>query len=249
MEIAGNVIWIAGVVYLLAGVLKGTLGIGFPTAVIAMMAIFIDARTAILLAIVPMIATNLWQVIRSGQIVETVKEVWLLLVIMVVFIIIFTRISADFPHERLSLFVGIAVAIFAITALWIDPPAMSPKYKLPAQISTGIVAGVMGGLTSIWAPAIIVYLTSTRADKEVFVATVGMLLLVGSLALFSSYWKIDLISLEQIRISALLVIPAILGFSIGEVLRKRVSNELFRKLMLWFFLLMGVNLLWRGLTA
>ena len=249
MELTSNVIWIAGIVYLLAGVLKGTLGIGFPTAVIAMMAIFIDARTAILLAIVPMIATNLWQVIRSGQIVETFKEIWLVLSIMVVFIIIFTRVSADFPHELLTLFVGIAVAIFAITSLWIDPPALLPKYKLPAQISTGVVSGVMGGLTSIWAPAIIVYLTSTRADKEVFVSTVGMLLLVGSITLFSSYWNIDMISLEQTRISALLVIPAILGFSIGEVLRKRVSNELFRKLMLWFFLIMGINLLWRGITS
>ncbi len=249
MELAGNVIWIAGVVYLLAGVLKGTLGIGFPTTVIAIMTIFIDARTAILLAIVPMLVTNLWQVIRCGQIVRTFKEVWLLLLTMAVFIIIFTRISADFSHELLSLFVGITVAIFAITALWVDPPAMSSRYKLPAQVSTGVVAGVMGGLTSIWAPPIVVYLTSTRADKEVFVATVGMLLLVGSLTLFSSYWKIDMISLEQIRISALLVIPAMLGFSIGEAVRKRVSNELFRKLILWFFLLMGINLLWRGLVT
>ncbi len=247
MEISLNIIWMAAGIYLLAGVLKGTLGIGFPTAVIAMMALFVDARTAILLAIVPMIATNLWQVLRSGQVLETFKEIWPLVITMVVFIVIFTKTSASFPHELLLLCVGVAVAIFAITSLWLDPPALSPKYKLPAQISTGLVAGVMGGLASIWAPAIIVYLSATRVDKEEFVSTVGLLLLIGSITLFATYWNTSMITMELTRISAMLVIPSIVGFSVGEKLRKRVSNELFRKLMLWFFLLMGLNLLWRAI--
>ena len=249
MELTNSIIWVAGGVYLLAGILKGTLGIGFPTAVIAMMAMIVDARAAILLAIVPMIATNLWQVIRSGRAREIINDIWPLVLTMVVFIIIFTRVSADFAHELLLLCVGIAVAIFAITSLWLDPPALSPKYKLPAQISTGLVAGVMGGLASIWAPAIIVYLSSTRVDKEEFVSTVGLLLLIGSITLFSTYWHASMITMEVTRISAMLVVPSIVGFTIGEKIRLRVSNELFRKLMLWFFLLMGVNMLWRGVTA
>jgi len=145
--------------------------------------------------------------------------------------------------------VGIAVVIFAATSLWLDPPALKEQYKLPAQIGTGVVAGIMGGLAAIWAPAIVVYLTATRMDKEEFVATAGLLLLMGSVTLFCTFWAADMITLKQTGLSALLVVPSILGFTIGESLRAKVSNDLFRELMLWFFLLMGLNLLWRGFSG
>lgn len=249
MELSSQIVIIACAVYLLAGVLKGTLGIGFPTAVIAMMAMIVDARTAILFAIIPMIATNIWQVYRSGQIVETFKNIWPLALTMVIFLVVFTRVSADLPLNQLTLYVGISIAIFAITSLWLDPPALPKQYKLPAQIATGALAGTMGGVAAIWAPALIVYLSSMRVDKEEFVATVGMLLLLGSIALLATFWQTGVFTAEHASISSALVVPAITGFVIGESLRNKISNKTFRKLMLWFFLFMGVNLVWRSIAS
>ncbi len=249
MELSNHIVIIACVVYLLAGVLKGTLGIGFPTAVIAMMASIVDARTAILIAIIPMITTNIWQVYRSGQIVACFKSIWPLAFTMIIFMLVFTRISADLPLTQLTLYVGISIAIFAITSLWLDPPALPKKYKLPAQIATGAVAGTMGGVVAIWAPAFIVYLSAMRVDKHEFVATVGMLLLFGSITLLAIFWQTGVFSAEHARVSSALVVPAIIGFVIGESLRSKFSNKTFRKLMLWFFLFMGVNLVWRSVAG
>jgi len=52
-------------IYLVAGIVKGMLGIGFPTAAVSLMAQVTDARTAITLVIMPMLVTNIWQVYRS----------------------------------------------------------------------------------------------------------------------------------------------------------------------------------------
>ncbi len=249
MELTTSLSLIAGLVYLLAGILKGTIGIGFPTAVIAFMAIFVDVRTAILLAIIPMIVTNLWQVYRSEQFLITVKEVWPLALTMVVFLAIFSRMSSGFPIPTLSLFVGICIVVFAASSLWFDPPALSPRYKLPVQLLTGFLAGIMGGIAAIWAPPLVIYLSATRAQKEEFVATVGFLLLIGSMTLLITFWQSGAVTLSHAKLSTLLVVPGILGFMIGEKIRGHVNNDTFRKLMLWFFLLMGLNLLYRGLNT
>jgi uncharacterized membrane protein YfcA len=248
MELTTQIVMIAAGVYLLAGVLKGTLGVGFPTAVIAMMATVVDARTAILLAVIPMIVTNIWQIIRSGRILECLKNLWPMAVTMMIFIMLFTRISVDLPIEKLTFFVGIAIALFAVTSLWIEPPALSMKYKLPVQIASGGFAGMMGGVAGIWAPALILYLSAMRVDKEEFVASIGMLLLLGSLMLLATFWQTGVITVEHAQISLLLVVPSIIGFVIGESLRSKISNDAFRKLMLWFFLFMGLNLAWRSMA-
>ena len=48
--------------------------------------------------------------------------------------------------------------------------------------------------------------------------------------------------------SALALVVVLVGFRIGELLRKRVSQEFFRKAVLIAFLLMGMRLIAIGLT-
>ena len=47
--------------------------------------------------------------------------------------------------------------------------------------------------------------------------------------------------------SALALCVVLVGFRIGELLRKRVSQDLFRKIVLFAFLLMGLRLIANGL--
>ena len=45
-----------------------------------------------------------------------------------------------------------------------------------------------------------------------------------------------------------MVIPAILGFQIGEAIRRKIAAERFQNAVLIVFLLMGVNIIRRALT-
>ncbi|NND89713.1 MAG: hypothetical protein HKN42_02530, partial [Granulosicoccus sp.] len=45
-------------IYFVAGVVKGTLGIGFPTTAVSLLAQVTDARTAISLVVIPVVVTN-----------------------------------------------------------------------------------------------------------------------------------------------------------------------------------------------
>jgi len=54
-------------IYFVAGVIKGTVGIGFPTAAIALTATLFDARSAIGYVVIPMCLINAWEIYPSGH--------------------------------------------------------------------------------------------------------------------------------------------------------------------------------------
>ncbi|MFK7853059.1 MAG: sulfite exporter TauE/SafE family protein [Granulosicoccus sp.] len=239
----------AVVVYLIAGIIKGALGIGFPTVAISLMAQFTDARTAITLVVIPMMVTNAWQVFRSRQVRWVFQRFWLLLLVMLLFIGIFSLMAADIPEKNVTLFLGVIVTLYAASSLYRPVIAISEQRDKPAQIVTGVLAGIMGGIVSVWAPPVLIYLSARRLKKEQFVSTVGVLLFLGSCVLFGGYWKAGLLGASILSLSVLLVLPSLLGFRMGEIVRGRLSDHRFERLLLWFFLLVGINLIRRAIIG
>ncbi len=233
-------------VYLLAGLVKGTLGIGFPTAAIAFTAVFLDARTAISLVVIPMLLTNIWQVYRSGNVIGVWRKNWRLAICMVAMIMVFSRVTGDVPMRVLTMMLGVVTASFAIVSLLQSTPSIPKKYDSMMQVIAGLVAGTLGGLVGVWAPPIVMYLSSQQLDIKEFVQSTGLLLGLGSLVLLGGYWQVGIINANNAPLSLMLIVPAILGFTVGEKLRSRLKTETFRQILLIFFFLMGLNLIRRA---
>ena len=51
----------AGACFLIAGVVKGTVGFGLPLVSVALITVLIDLPTAMALLVVPAVLTNFWQ--------------------------------------------------------------------------------------------------------------------------------------------------------------------------------------------
>ena len=237
------------VVYFIAGIVKGALGIGFPTTAISLLAQFTDARTAITLVVIPMLITNAWQVWRSRQVRWVVGHFWLLLIIMLIFIAIFSLIAADIPEKGVMIILGGIVTLYAASSLYRPVIAIPDRVDRPAQVLTGVLSGAMGGIVGVWAPPILIYLSARRLSKDQFVSTVGVLLFLGSCVLLLGYWNNGLLSASILTMSSLLVLPSLLGFSAGEAIRHRLSAQRFERLLLWFFLLVGLNLIRRAILG
>lgn len=233
-------------IYFIAGAIKGTLGIGFPTAAIALTATILDARSAIAFCVIPMCLINAWQIYRSGHLIEVLEDNWRMVVAMAVTIAVFSLLSADVPIKWLTLMLGVVTSLFAVLSLWRSPPALPDRFDTIAQYTAGVVSGIFGGLAAIWAPPIIVYLTARRVSTEKFVQTVGVLLFIGSFVLLIGYTSTGIVNSQNAISSTLLLLPAITGFSVGEVLRKKIPNDRFQKLVLMLFLLLGINFIRRA---
>ena len=68
-----SLLMLAALAFVLGGLVKGTVGLGLPTIAIALLATFIGLREAIAITIIPLVATNLVQVIQGGSPLALVK--------------------------------------------------------------------------------------------------------------------------------------------------------------------------------
>jgi len=66
--------------FLLAGFVKGTLGLGLPTVAMGLLAVTMPPAQAIAIVIVPAIVTNIWQTFVGGYLRDILRRLWPLMV-------------------------------------------------------------------------------------------------------------------------------------------------------------------------
>lgn len=235
-------------IFVLAGTVKGTVGIGLPTASVGMMSQFVDPRLAIALVVVPSLLSNAWQIWRLGGLVATARQFWpFLTCITAMIMLVSVTFAATIRTDALILALGFVIVLFSIMSLAWAPPFLAPRWDRVGQVLSGTTAGIMGGLTAIWAPAMVPYLMARRFEPTTFMRATGVMIFVGTIPLIVGYAQAGLITGQTAVISTAMVLPAILGFQIGERLRTFLDPEKFRRAVLWIFLLMGLNLIRRAM--
>lgn len=234
-------------VFVLAGTIKGTVGIGLPTAAVGMLSQSMDPRLAISLVVFPSLLSNAWQIWRLGGLVETVRRFAVFLVcisvtILIVSVTVATRIQTDW----LILVLGGVIVAFSVMSLAFRPPAIPARFDRIGQVVAGTASGIMGGFTAIWAPAMVPYLMGRGLAPDVFMRATGVIILTGTVVLAAGYGSAGVLTGPVAALSLAMVLPAIAGFQIGERLRRHLDAERFRKLVLLVFLAMGLNLIRRA---
>jgi uncharacterized membrane protein YfcA len=242
-----SIIAISGLCFLLAGTVKGVVGIGLPTTAIAVMSLILDPRVAIAITLIPMIGSNAWQVFRMGEIRAAIRNYWVFAVILFCSVWITTYLSKDVPQAVLIGALGLIIIIFSLANLWKDIPKLPDSLDRMAQIIGGLLAGIMGGLTAVWGPPMVMYLTARRVPKDEFVRATGLLIFAGSIPLIAGYIANGFLTKDLAVISGLMLIPTFIGFTLGESIREKLGGEAFRKTLLLVFLVLGANLLRRAI--
>ena len=235
------------VAFLLAGTVKGLVGLGLPTTSVGLMTLTLDARTAIALVLMPMFISNIWQFYRAGENRRAIRQYAPFVIVLFLGIAVTFLLTQSAPEQVVLLGLGIIFLLYVATSATKWAPVISDDQDRPAQIGAGAVAGVMGGLSGVWAPPIAVYLAARQSTKEEFVRATGLLLMVGSVPLLWGYAKAGYLSGQLFWLSVALLIPTFAGFTLGERLRHRLSETAFKRLMLAMFAIMGLNLIRRAL--
>ena len=233
--------------FLLAGTVKGLTGLGLPIVAVGVLAHFTDPRTAISLIIIPIFMSNIWQMRRQGHFLEALRNYWPLALTLMLILGVTVVATSKLDSGWLLLLIGIVIAGFSLVSLGYSPPALPRHFDRAAQIVTGVVAGFLGGLTGIWGPPLVMYLLARRVDKEEFVRASGILLFAGGIPLAAGYVHAGQFDGDRAILSLGMVVPTLLGFAVGEALRRHLNTEQFRKLILLFFLFVGINLVRRAL--
>ncbi|MEM1275823.1 MAG: sulfite exporter TauE/SafE family protein [Pseudomonadota bacterium] len=233
-------------VFLVAGGVKGFLGIGLPAAAMAFLTLIMPPTEAIPLLWLSILATNSLQFVKAPDKMGIARDYVLFALVIVVFIFVTAMFIADYPTPLLTVAIGVAMVIFSLNSLLGIKLNIGPGRGW--QVVFGAISGILGGISSIWSPPVAMYLVARDVSKERFIGATGFLFLAGVLPLGAGQVVAGILTLPVLIKSVFALIVVLIGFRIGELMRGRVSQTFFRRAVLIAFLLMGLRLIFNGLT-
>jgi uncharacterized protein len=110
----------------------------------------------------------------------------------------------------------------------------------------GTLSGIMGGVSTLTGPLIITYLMSLKLEREVFVGTVSVIYLVGAVTVYGAIASLGGIGKTELGLSALALVPMSVGLMVGQRLRGRLSEKMFRQVMMGFLVIVALGLIIRA---
>ena len=245
MEI-GTLVILGSLTLALAGIVKGFVGLGFPTIGMGLLTLAVAPRVAIALILFPMLLINIWQVYRMGQVAQTARQYALYATILFVCVAAISLMARSADDRILLGFLGVALVLFSVSN-WLNlVPRISPRYARLFEVVAALFAGVIGGLTAGWAAPMAIYLAAKQVARDEFLRATGFLITIGSIPLCLTYASLGFLNDGLWLLSLGLIVPTLLGFSVGEALRQRASEAAFRQVLLVVFFGLGLNLLRRA---
>ncbi len=156
--------------------------------------------------------------------------------------------SSFVSDKSVELVVGIIGLVFAVSALWkrrVEAAARRPDWL------RGSLWGTISGYTSFVAHAgaapYQVYAQPLRMSPLVYAGTTTIFFAVCNWVKLVPYAMLGQLSTENLKVAAILTIPALLSVQAGIWIVKRLSPTIFYKLITWMLLIVSIRLIWGGL--
>lgn len=238
-------------VLLFGGFVKGAVGFALPMVTISGVGSLMSAEAAIAAIILPGLITNIQQAFRNGfgAALLTLKKYWRLNFAMFATIGLFAQLIVVLPEPVFFILLGSMVTVVGTLQLVGWRPRFPPRLTARVEWATGLIAGFFGGLAGVWGPPILLYLMARETLKVEMVRAQGISFLIGSLILLGAHGISGVLNAVTLPFSAWLVIPAVVGMTLGQAVQDRLPQERFLKATLFVLVLAGLNLLRRGLFA
>ena len=153
-------------IFLLAAFIHGSIGFGFPMVATPLLALFTDLQTAIVLTLIPTLLVNLISIISEGNILLASRRHLSLALLAMLGSAIGTQILLFVNSEIFKVLLGVVILIYLLLEKiklklsWIKEQPNFSKFTF------GLTAGLVGGLTNVMAPVLIIYSLESKHSKR-----------------------------------------------------------------------------------
>lgn len=240
--------WVALVAFALAGAVKGLVGMGLPLTAISIMVSVVSPREAIPLIVVPVIVTNLWQVVQGGALRGVVARFWAMNVAACAGIWIGTVALFAVDPALLAAGLGGVVAIYSLINL------LAVRLRLPAAAerrwgpAVGLLSGFLTGTTGSVGIPLVVFFQAIGFDRDTYLRAISLVFLVSGLFLGAALIGRGAFGWTQAAASTAVLAPSLAGMWLGQRLSARLSQERFRTCVYLILLVIGGHLIAKAIV-
>ena len=231
----------------LGGFAKGVLGVGLPMVATPILANFAPIPDVVAVLYFPILATNIWQAFAGGYLTVAFRRFWPMLTVMLATIWLGTLSLVSLRPSAISVLLGLAVAVFAFAAL-VQPQLRIPgRLERPLSLLAGAIGGFFGGMALIGGPPVIMLLVALHLKKDEFIGTMGLVYLTMLIPAGFSLAALGVLETRHVAPGLVSIVPVVAALALGQWVRARIDQDRFRKILLIAMVLIGLNLIRRGL--
>jgi uncharacterized membrane protein YfcA len=221
--------------FLLAGFVKGALGLGLPTVSMGLLAVTMQPSHALAIVIVPAIVTNIWQTFVGPYLRDIVRRLWPLMVGTVIGIWLNSGMLTG-PYARYGTIVlGVLLVIYAIIGLSKFSFKVARANEKWIGGIVGLITGVVSAATGVQVIPSMPFMQAIGMEKDELVQALGVFFTVATVALAFNLTSAGLLSASTALPGAVAMASAFVGMFIGQAVRSRMQPEVFRR---WFLIAM-----------
>src|ERR1700692_915536 len=166
--------------FLLAGFIKGVIGMGLRTVAMGLLAVTMQPSRALAIVIVPAIVTNIWQTFVGPYLRDIVRRLWPLM-IGTVFGIWLNSGMLTGPYARYGpIVLGVLLVIYAIVGLSRFSFRVAPSNEKWVGGLVGVVTGMVSAATGVQVIPSMPFIQAIGMEKDELVQALGAFLKVAT---------------------------------------------------------------------
>jgi uncharacterized protein len=241
-----SILLVSTIAFLLAGFVKGVIGMGLPTVAIGVLSLLMAPSEAAVLLVVPTLVTNVWQLAAGSNLIALTRRLSVMLATSALVTFGAAGLLAT-ASDRASTALGIVLICYAIIGLakvQFFAPAWTEAWLSPV---IGATTGLVVGATGVMAIPAVAYFQAIGLDKEDTIQALGLSFTVSMLALAGGLAREGVLHSSVVGASLLALAPASAGMWFGQRVRKRTRPEIFRLCLFLGLLGLGAHLVLRVL--
>jgi uncharacterized protein len=221
--------------FVLAGFVKGVIGMGLPTIVVGALSLVTSPAEAVALMLVPSLVTNVWQGLAGPYLKAILRRLWptMIGICAGTWLAALLGVGLLTPEAagRARIALGATLLVYGLLGL------ARFRFRVPAGAEpwlgpvAGIGTGVLSAATGVYMIPAIPYYQAIGLEKDELVQAQGVSYTVSTLALAALLLAGGVLNTGNATMSTVAVAPALVGMVLGQFVRTRVRPEVFR---FWF---------------
>jgi uncharacterized protein len=228
--------------FLLAGFVKGTIGLGLPTVSIGLLSVAMPPSRALAIVILPAIVTNLWQTFVGPYLRDIIRRLWPLMAGTVAGIWLNAAMLTG-PYARYgTIALGVLLLIYAIVGLSKFSFSVAPSDEKWIGGIVGVMTGVVCAATGVQVVPSMPFMQAIGMEKDELVQALGVFFTVATVALAFNLTSAGLLSAATALPGTVAMAAAFAGMFIGQAVRSRMQAEAFRRWFLIAMIFLGIYL-------
>ncbi len=232
----------ATAVFLLAGFIKGVIGLGLPAVGVGLLGLMMAPAHAAALLIVPSAVTNVWQLATGPDFKKLLRRLWPMLGGIIIGSLIGAGWLAGDTGGRARTGLGLVLTLYGIVGLLAWRPNVPPRVEPILGPLVGLATGLVTAATGVFMIPAVPYLQGIGLDREDLIQALGLSFTTSTIVLAADLAGGGAFDRPLILASSLALVPALAGMFAGQWLRNRIAPPVFRRCFFAGLVLLGLQL-------